>query len=173
MPAQARVSLFTVWLLIACVGCGDSAYDVAPVRGRVLCNGKPVGSGVIAFTPVGGVAGRTEGSGKPAMANVQSDGTFVLTTYEDGDGALVGEHAVSFRKRGWLPIDQASFNALPPEEQQRYMKLAGPKPAPISCGTDISPATVEVTSSENVFEFELGGGGDGPRRQASPATEWD
>ena len=30
--------------------------------------------------------------GDPAFANIQPDGSFVLTTYEEGDGAVVGQH---------------------------------------------------------------------------------
>jgi hypothetical protein len=30
--------------------------------------------------------------GKPAYAEIQSDGSFVLSTFGDGDGAVVGKH---------------------------------------------------------------------------------
>ena len=34
-------------------------------------------------------------SGKPAFGRLQSDGSYSLSTYRDGDGAVVGEHWVT------------------------------------------------------------------------------
>src|SRR5689334_3923065 len=73
-------------------GCGQSA--LAPVHGRVTCNGKPVPQAGVIFSP----AGQSESDrqpGKAAAGSTDADGRYVLTTYRPGDGALVGQHHVS------------------------------------------------------------------------------
>jgi hypothetical protein len=75
--------------VIALIGCGGSGgMDTAKVKGTVTLDGNPVaGSATVMFEPIGG--------GKMAMSSVQSDGSFVLKTYEEGDGAVVGKHRAS------------------------------------------------------------------------------
>jgi hypothetical protein len=42
------------------------------------------------------VAEGSEHPGKPASGEVQPDGTFQLSTYQDADGALIGKHTVRY-----------------------------------------------------------------------------
>jgi hypothetical protein len=42
--------------------------------------------GIVRFEP--------DGYGRMATGELQADGTFVLTTFEKGDGAVVGQHKV-------------------------------------------------------------------------------
>lgn len=83
--------------LLVCGGCGD-AYQktVVPVSGFVRVDGDLVTEGYIVLTPVpdGGADPLT--SGKSASGTLSSDGTFTLTTYETGDGAMVGKHIAHF-----------------------------------------------------------------------------
>lgn len=78
-------------LLIFCllplvIGCsGGGALDTAPVTGTVTYNGKPLPYGSVSFRPK---------AGSPATGKIQTDGTFTMTTYHDGDGAIVGAHEV-------------------------------------------------------------------------------
>ncbi len=78
-------------MLIA--GCGSGGdFPVAPVRGRVVCEGRPVPHVFVFFEPL-----ETGGSaivGKQAIGITEADGTFVLRTYDTGDGAVVGKHRV-------------------------------------------------------------------------------
>jgi hypothetical protein len=76
-------------IVVTLIGCGGSgAKETAEVKGTVTLNGKPLpGSAGVMFEPIGG--------GKMATGSVQSDGSFVLKTYEDGDGAIVGKHRAS------------------------------------------------------------------------------
>lgn len=67
------------------VGCGDGRLPTAPVSGVVTLDGKPVTSGAVVFTP---------DHGWPAQGELDSDGRFVLSTYEEGDGAILGEHRI-------------------------------------------------------------------------------
>src|SRR5687768_4143502 len=73
-------------------GCGGA--EIAPVTGRVMCNGNPVNAAAVTFSPVPKSAKDME-PGKPGTGFTEEDGTFVLSTYKALDGALVGEHSVS------------------------------------------------------------------------------
>lgn len=72
------------------VGCGESEnVEVFPARGIIRFDGKPmIGGGAISLVPV------VSQSGKNAGGIINADGTFVLTTYEDGDGAMAGSFRV-------------------------------------------------------------------------------
>jgi hypothetical protein len=79
-------------LLAPFVGCSKAEFEVAPCEGTVSCNGTRLVSGVVYFTPMG-----TEGkplAGKSGGGVVGSDGRFKVSTYAEGDGAVVGKHRV-------------------------------------------------------------------------------
>jgi hypothetical protein len=73
--------------VLAVCGCGGDSGQLptAPVSGTLAYEGKPVAKGTIHFHPK---------VGPPASAIVK-DGKFTLTTYKDGDGAVVGKHRVA------------------------------------------------------------------------------
>lgn len=84
----------------ACVGaslsgCGSSEhFDVAPVKGKVLCSGKPVPEGIVQFAPISTEAptgNKARRPGKSGAGEIKSDGTFEISTYQLGDGAVVGK----------------------------------------------------------------------------------
>lgn len=91
-------TIVTRWLaLAACValaGCGGKS--LAPVRGKVTFQGKPVTAGGIQFAPQGEKDDTLE-VGRPAMGNLDANGEFTLTTNSPGDGAWVGKHRVFYR----------------------------------------------------------------------------
>jgi hypothetical protein len=59
-----------------------------------VCGGQPVTVGSVTFSPIA-ESGNTE-TGKPATGTVGDDGTFVLTTNDRFDGAIVGKHSVQY-----------------------------------------------------------------------------
>lgn len=75
-------------------GCGGGP-EVAPVEGVITLRGKPIGPGEILFVP--DAAQSTQG--KAAVGHFKSDGVYTLTTFQSGDGALVGHHKVIIRPR--------------------------------------------------------------------------
>lgn len=89
----------SVVLLAGLCGCSGGAKQAATgkVSGKVTYEGKPVEAGSITFTPVTtGASAETGVAAKPAGGSIQSDGSYTLTTYVDGDGAIVGRHTVTF-----------------------------------------------------------------------------
>lgn len=75
-------------------GCGGSPYDLAPVTGTVTLDGKPFIWGSVMFAPINTTSSETK-SGKPAFSMLDSEGRFELTTYNENDGAIVGDHRVT------------------------------------------------------------------------------
>jgi hypothetical protein len=75
-----------VCCLVFFVGCGPRLPATAPVHGKITLGGKAMDAGRIAFHPA---AGRT------ALGTIAADGTYTLTTFRPGDGALLGKHRVT------------------------------------------------------------------------------
>jgi hypothetical protein len=67
-------------------GC-SRAPRLAKVSGRVTVGGHTLSTGTITFHNENGL--------RPAIGQIQPDGSYVLTTYDVGDGAVVGEHVVT------------------------------------------------------------------------------
>lgn len=90
-------------------GCGDGRPAVVKTSGQVLFNGEPLtfqGDGFVQVIPA---------DSRPATGKINpSDGTFTLTTFENGDGAIPGEHPVTILVNALGPGGQ-SVNLLPKE----------------------------------------------------------
>jgi hypothetical protein len=71
----------------AIAGCSESIErpKTLPVRGKVTYKGQPVPKGTVTFQP---------DQGQPAVGELQDDGSYRLTTFAPGDGALPGHHRV-------------------------------------------------------------------------------
>ena len=79
--------------LIACAltsGC-DSGPATGRVTGAVTYDGEAVEEGTVTFYPTQG--------GRPATGKIQSDGTYELCTYGDGDGAFVGNYRIAIEAK--------------------------------------------------------------------------
>ena len=79
-------------LLGSLSGCsrGDRPPTVS-VGGKVTYQGKPVGQGTISFQPSDN---RTGASNRPAGGDLQADGSYELSSFRPGDGAVPGEYDV-------------------------------------------------------------------------------
>jgi hypothetical protein len=88
----------TVLLLACVVGCGANTapkMTTIPVKGKITYNGQPLTKGIVRFRPVD--------TGRAASGKLQPDGTFVLTTFQENDGAVAGLHQVSVSGTGSSP----------------------------------------------------------------------
>ncbi len=91
---RRRLDFITVVVLGSVVlGCNKSPYELAQVVGTVTIDGQPLTAGSIMFSP--NARDSNVNSGKPAFGRIQSDGSYSLTTYSDGDGAIAGSHWVT------------------------------------------------------------------------------
>ena len=82
-------------LSIASCGCWNAAeaerQPVFPARGKVSVNGRPAENALVVFHPTHSnstIALRPSGRTAP-------DGSFILSTYESGDGGPAGEYIVT------------------------------------------------------------------------------
>jgi len=129
------------WMLLPLLllGCGGSGgKETAEVRGTVTLDGMP-------YTQGGTITFRPEGGGKMATGYIESDGTYALTTYSAGDGAVLGRH-------------QVMFLALPSqgEDESAEVAQASRPPNRKSVRLSESPLICEVQAdAENEFLVEL------------------
>ncbi|MGC1276037.1 MAG: hypothetical protein WBC44_20220 [Planctomycetaceae bacterium] len=150
------------FLVVACLtgvlaGCENSDFDVATTSGTVVCNGETVTMGTVTFTPVG------EGDllGKPAIGILGPDGRFVLSTYGDGDGAVVGKHRVNYLAPEAFaeeeePVDENSAEAAERSAQRIAKASAIQKLA--SCSLNEELILDVVAGQENDFTIVLSPG---------------
>jgi hypothetical protein len=89
LPRWFAVGVSAACTLALLAGCGPSRPVTVPVRGVVTLDGKPVNGATVLFQPTQGVPGR---------AITAADGSFELTTFAKGDGAVVGRHSVAVSK---------------------------------------------------------------------------
>ena len=136
-------------LLGLTAGCGKGGKQkVHSVKGVVKFNGKPmVGGGSILFLPVEG------GSGKEASGFIAEDGTFQLTTYEQGDGAPEGEYKVVINQTTANEPDGGSDDGKAPVASQNVPE-ADHIPS-IYADPGNTPIKKTVTEGGNDFTIEL------------------
>lgn len=127
-------------ILVGTVGCGKSGseYEVAPVKGKVIYNGEPVNEGAIHFQPLSEAEGKSGITGRPATGAVLKDGTFVLSTYGEEDGAVIGKHRVRYMP---VIVGAKSYDDVP-------------TPSPYA---GLVPKTdeVDIAAGPNEIEIEL------------------
>ena len=151
-PLSSLFAFIALSVFLSLSGCGGSDFPVAPAKGKVVAGGKPVTAGSITFTPIG-APGALE-TGKSASGAVNPDGTFVLSTFDRFDGAIVGKHRVQYTG----PEDESSE-----EEEEGGESEGDAEPAPKSTPKRQQPSvvqkgeiTVEVTKSgPNDFTIDL------------------
>jgi hypothetical protein len=115
MNAQPRWLL--LGLLATLAGCSDNGLTLGRVSGKVTYKGVPVQFGTVMFEP-----DTTKGTNGPsALGNIVQDGTYVMSTQQSGDGAVVGYHKVGLMGLDPEPI---STQAAPDPETApaEYMK---------------------------------------------------
>ena len=139
------VGLLAVVGLMACSGCRAKHPETAPVSGHITFQGKPVVEGTITFQPA---------HGRPAMGTIGADGSYRLTTFENGDGAPPGKYTVTIEARHVtappapksmkdevnVPFGKTKIEWLVPE---KYSRL------------DSTPLNAEVVRGPNTIDFNL------------------
>lgn len=144
VPSFRRVvfSLGLVVLSFSCVGCvgGSGDLSTGSVSGKVTRNGQPVSSGSVMFSPVSSADKKQPG--KPGAGDVGTDGSYTLTTYRQGDGAVIGKHRVTYAPPA-LELDEAQHKEDSPPPKNPFEGFI-PK-----------TQEVEVKSGSNTIDIEL------------------
>lgn len=142
-------------LAVSLLGCGGSDnVTVYPVKGTVTFDGAPMaGGGAISFVPT------SSQKGKAAGGTIEPDGTFVLSTYADGDGSMVGTFRVVINQTTVQEPDYGEDSDAPgaaaSTEPTMVVEPRQIIPPIYSDGTH-SPITVTVEAKEqNEFQIAL------------------
>lgn len=88
-------------VLLGGTGCGGSRPPMARVSGVVRVDGKPLSTGRVTFWP---------SSGRSAAGWIEEDGSFVLGTFTEDDGAFVGRHRVTVTPATRTPSGPPDFD---------------------------------------------------------------
>jgi hypothetical protein len=137
MPSSRLVfGVLVLGVALVASGCGQKFPRTAIVRGKVTYKGKPVPNGTVNFIPA---------AGKDASGEIQSDGSYTLTSYRPGDGAIPGKYSVVIvamqDNSTRLPEDRSPLP--PPIVPVKYTSLA------------TSDLKAEVEDKENTINFDL------------------
>lgn len=109
---NTRFALFAILLILGCGG-GVARDRTVPVKGVVLFRGQPLADASVTFSPE---------KGRPATGTTNASGEFTLTTYENNDGAIPGQHMILVTKYEPAPAGDpyAKLKSIIPE---RYSEL--------------------------------------------------
>lgn len=95
---------FILMLLVASVlGCSDRP-DRVQIQGKVLIDGKPLTYGTVRFVP---------SDARPASAKLDDEGNFILSTFGENDGIVLGVHQVSVNAGEWIGDNERKWHAPP------------------------------------------------------------
>lgn len=99
MKLRVLMGFWSGMICLGMLGCGDGKPETVPASGKVMFNtSTPAEGALVVFHPLDPEYEKKI-SGKP-FAKVKADGTFVLSTYGEEDGAPVGEYGVTIDWRG-------------------------------------------------------------------------
>ena len=70
-------------------GCNRSNGPITiPIRGEVLYKGRPLTTGLVVYLP------KNTDDSRQASGKIDANGSFVLTTFKNGDGVVPGEYNI-------------------------------------------------------------------------------
>ena len=91
LPNIAVLPVLFLTLAMSLTGCNQGDRPtIVRASGKVTLNGAPVAGASVSFQPVGG--------GRPCGGVTNAQGIYEITSYEQNDGAPVGEHRVAIIK---------------------------------------------------------------------------
>jgi len=81
---------FSLLLLLAAAGCGESLPPTVSVEGKVTWQGEPLTDGTVMFHPISIPEGSPR---RPATCELGPNGTYRLSTFRRQDGVVPGRYA--------------------------------------------------------------------------------
>lgn len=148
---STRYQRLLVIAMLACGtgGCGGEKPGrgtTADVNGRVTYRGVPLVNGDIKFIPV-----QAANEVRVAYGTLDDEGRYRLSTYEQNDGAILGDYRIVVE----------ACNQLPVEEARRAAMLGGANGQPKSLiprrygDPNTSGLTASVKSGQNTLDIDL------------------
>lgn len=97
--SKVSTSVAAVGLCLLMAGCseeprGGPRIEVVPHKGKLLVDGEPAFDALVRFYPEVPHKLPPGGTAANSAANVDQQGNFVVSTYENGDGLPVGEYKI-------------------------------------------------------------------------------
>ncbi len=142
---STALALIAASVLATCVGCtGSGRPALASVKGRVTYQGKPVVEGQIIFQ---------SDKCRTAIGNIGPDGSYLLTTYKSGDGAMPGRYTVTvnaMRSTGTRP--KSPRDEISPDFKPGTIEWLVPEKF---SRPETSTLTAEVKPGQNTIDFDL------------------
>lgn len=117
--SQLIPCVISIMILLA-LGCSQTVQDGRPARAKVT-GSVSLGGGVLSGTNV--LLHSQSDQGQDAVGKTEADGTFTLTTFTPGDGALPGEYKVTVSK-------VETVSAVTEEQAQQLLSQGRPVPPP-------------------------------------------
>lgn len=139
-------ALLALGLVVAGCGGDPNKPELGRVQGTVTFNGQPLTHGSVVFVPV---AGKGSDTGHIASGMIDERGNFELTTFNTGDGAVLGQHIATVESR-----EQNTFVPPKPGEPINYVLPKSSTPAKYA-SAESSPLRYTVESGRNTFALEL------------------
>lgn len=127
--------------MLLTIGCGKSGTTpTVKVTGTVTFSGAPVAGAVVGFTPE---------QGRPASGTTDASGKFTLSTFETGDGAVLGKHAVTITDSAEAQDEGGEVDySLPSEAAPGRFSAKYADPA-------TSGFSAEVSKDSHEFTFDM------------------
>ena len=160
MNKKERLCCLTVFLVsvsvVAFVGCGGPKWPPTyKSSGSVTLDGTPVERATVTFYPLDGQ--------KPANGTTDASGVFELTSFNAGDGAMLGSFGVAIQKfpaieieaiPGGRPFDE-SMNTDEGPSADSEKDPVNELPEKYSEHEKSGLSATVTADGENVFNFEL------------------
>ena len=132
-----------IWATLSLFGCSQNENpELRQVKGTILYNGDPVGEAAVAFY--------NDKSSRLASGRTDADGKFYLTSFNDNDGALPGEHTVVVSK-----TESSAAEEAPKLSMDEAANVRQPKPRIVRkllpakyASVDTSPLKVTVEADQ-------------------------
>jgi len=145
--------VIAVLICIVSGACGPAGPEMGRVNGVVTLDGTPVPEGTVQFWPK---------DGRPARGSITEDGSFVMTTFDSNDGALVGEHRVTIKATRSIqsgPKIKSTAAEISHFSQKGAKRIRATKvdwlvPEKYS-DVDTTPLTATVENGSNEIDFQI------------------
>lgn len=156
MERRFLVVLSTAILGGLLTGCGGTDRpQMAPVTGRVTYQGKPVAGADVSFM--------SPASPRVAAGRTNSEGQYKLSTFNTGDGAVLGEHVVTISKAapttgaGTMSADNpgADYDKAMKEAAKAKPKVDSELPAKYADPKESGLTRSVIAGDINSFNFDL------------------